>query len=106
MPWERVICVLERDGEYACITRSGSFVRLRALPPEGEQIPSTLKEAELVRDSCGLDELYFELRPSEAVTLGSEYGVMVRAVNSGFPLFVRVGVEETEIVFGFEMTNP
>ena len=64
---------------------------------------STLKEAERVRDSCGLDELYFELRPSETVTLGSEYGVMVRAVDSGFPLFVRVGEAESEVIFGFEM---
>lgn len=105
MPWERVIRVMEREGEYACITRSGSFVRLRTLPPEGEPAPSTLEEAETIRDRCDLGELYFELRPEEAVMLGSEYSVMLKAVRSGFPLFVRAGEAESEIVFGFEMEN-
>ena len=105
MPWERVIRVMERGGVYTCLTRSGARVRLRALPPEGEPAPSTLETAEKIRDACGLDELYFEIRPEETVTLGSEYDVMLRAVDSGFPLFVRAEEAESEIVFGFEMTN-
>lgn len=103
MPWERVVRVMEQSGVYTCITRSGARVRLRALPPEGEPAPSTLETAEKIRDACGLDELYFELRPSETVVLGSEYGVMLKAVNSGFSLFVRTGAEESEVIFGFEM---
>lgn len=105
MPWERVVSVIESNGQYTCVTKSGARVRLRALPPEDKAGVETLEEAERIRESSRLDEMYFELRPTEKIVFGDGYGVFSKIMASGFPGFVRVRKRSSEVVFGYDVDN-